>query len=191
MALKHEFNPSNEADEANPVLRLDARLTRIADRAAKAWQARTPSSRQTLTFGLYVGAALLGVGYVLITREILFLGVALLAYAGSVPGRQRGSLVEEIQMEVTGLPRHTLKYLAVGVLALGLLGVVSSLPFLLVSALGGGVDLGGIAGLLGGLSLSALKIADYIARTNPSDRDGDRERPVERVQSRMPVGAAA
>src|SRR5689334_5183037 len=117
MALNHETNPRHEAEDGNLIIRFDALLTTLGDRAATGWQARTPFSRQFLTLGLYVAAALLGGGYVLITREYFFLGVALLAYMGSLPGRQRGSLVEEIQLEVTGLPRHTLKYLAVGVLA--------------------------------------------------------------------------
>lgn len=189
MALKHEFNRLD--DGAGPVERLDAVLTRLADRWAERWQARTPFSRQGLTLGLYVTASLCGLGYVLLTREVLFLGVALLAYMGSAPGRQRGSLVEELQLEVSGLPRNTLKYLSVFVLGLGLFGIVSSLPFVLLGAATGdwaGVDL---PGTVGGLSLVALKAADYIARTNPSNRDGDRERPIERVRTRVAAPMAA
>ncbi len=189
MALDRETNPQREAGDGNPILRLDALLTVLADRAAARWQARTPFSRQILTLGLYVAAALLGVGYVLLTREYLFLGIGFLAYMGSLPGRQRGSLVEEIQLEVTGLPRHTLKYLAVGVLMIGLFGVVSSLPFLALTPLTGSFSLGDLASLLGGGALVVLKIADYISRTNPPDR-GDRERQIERVSSRAPIGAA-
>jgi hypothetical protein len=189
MALKHEFNRQSETGDENIILRLDAILTRLADQAAEAWQARTPFSRQGLTLGLYIATALLGAAYVLLTREFLFLGIALLAYAGSLPGRQRGSLVEEMQLEVTGLPRHTLKYLAVGILGIGLFGIATSLPFLLAAPLLGGLNLGDIAGMAGGTALTILKVADYIARTNPSGRDGDRERPVERVQRRASVGA--
>ncbi len=185
MALKHEFNRQNQTDETNPVLRIDAYLTRVADRVAEGWQRRSGGSRQALTLALYVAATLLGLGYVLLTREFLFLGIALLAYMGSLPGRQRGSLVEEMQLEVSGLPRHTTQYLGVGVFALGLFGLVSSLPFVFIN---GGVN--DIAGTLGGLALLVLKSADYIARTNPSDR-GDRERQIERIQSRVTVGAAA
>jgi hypothetical protein len=189
MALKHEFNRPSEADEGNIILRLDALLTRITDRAAEGWQARTPFSRQGLTLGLYITTALLGAAYVLLSREFLFLGIALLAYAGSLPGRQRGSLVEEMQLEVTGLPRHTMKYLAVGVLGIGLFGVVTSLPFVLAAPLAGGLNLHDLIDLLGGTSLTLLKLADYIARTNPSGRDGDRERPIERVRQRVTMGA--
>jgi hypothetical protein len=184
MTLKHEFNRQNQTDETNPILRIDASLTRVADRAAEGWRHRSGGSRQGLTLALYVGATLLGLGYALLTREFLFLGIAFLAYMGSLPGRQRGSLVEEMQLEVSGLPRHTLQYLAVGVLAIGLFGVASSFPFVF---LGGGVS--DIAGTLGGLALIVLKSADYIARTNPSDRNGDRERPIERIQSGVTVGA--
>lgn len=189
MALNHESNPHSEADDSNPILRLDARLTRLADSAAEGWQARTPFTRPGLTLGLYIAAALLGVGYVLLSHEYLFLGIGFLAYMGSMPGRQRGSLVEEIQMEATGLPRHTLKYLAVGVLAIGLFGLVSSLPLLLAAPLTGGIALGDLASVLGGGALTVLKVADYIARTNPSDR-GDRERQIERVGRRATMGAA-
>lgn len=185
MALKHEFNRQNQTDETNPILRIDAYLTRAADRAAEGWQHRTGGSRQGLTLALYVVATLLGLGYVLLTREFLFLGIAFLAYMGSLPGRQRGSLIEEMQLEVSGLPRHTTQYLGVGVFVLGLFGLVSSLPFVFIS---GGVN--EIAGTLGGLALLALKSADYIARTNPSDR-GDRERQIERISTKVTVGAAA
>lgn len=188
MALNQETNPQREAGDGNPILRLDALLTALADRVGARWQARTPFSRQGLTLGLYIGAALLGAGYVLLSREYLFLGVALLAYMGSLPGRQRGSLVEEIQLEATGLPRHTMKYLAVGVLALGLFGIVSNLPFVALAPFVGAFPLGEIAGVLGGGSLVVLKIADYIARTNPPDR-GDRERQIERVGRRATMGA--
>lgn len=182
MTLKHEFNRQNDSDESNPILRLDAYLTQFGDRAAVGWQRRVGSSRQNLTLGLYIAATLLGLGYVLLTREVLFLGIGLLAYLGSLPGRQRGSLVEEMQLEVSGLPRHTLQYLAVGVLGIGLFGIVSSLPFLLLD---GGIS--ELSGTLGGVALLLLKSADYIARTNPSDR-GDHERAVERIQSRIAVG---
>jgi len=186
MALKHEFNRQNQTDEADPILRIDGYLTHAADRLAEGWHHRSGGSRQTLTLALYVVATLFGLGYVLVTREFLFLGIAILAYAGSLPGRQRGSLVEEMQLEVSGLPRHTMLYLSVGVFALGLFGIVSSFPFIF---LGGGLN--DVAGTLGGLALIILKGADYIARTNPSDRNGDPERQIERVQSRITVGAAA
>ena len=185
MALKHEFNRQDQGDETNPLLRIDAYLARTADRAAEGWQRRSGGSRQALTLALYIVATLLGLGYVLLTREILFLGIALLAYMGSLPGRRRGSLVEEMQLEVSGLPRHTMQYLAVGVCALGTFGVVSSLPFMLIG--GGPSD---VAGTIGGLALLVLKGADYIARTNPADRNGDPERQIERVRSRVTIGAA-
>ena len=184
MALKHEFNRQSETGDENIILRFDATLTRLTDRAAEAWQARTPFSRQGLTLGLYIAAALLGAAYVLLTREYLFLGIALLAYGGSLPGRQRGSLVEEIQLEAAGLHRHTLQYLSVFVLAIGLFGVVSSLPFVILGAAGGGVAVSDLGGVVGGAALTVLKCADYIARTNPSDRNGDRERQIERVRSK-------
>ena len=191
MALKHEFNRQTDADEPNPVLRIDAILTDRADRLAEGVKNRLKISRQAQTLFLYMSATIAGLLYVILTREILFLGIAILAYMGSLPGRQRGSLVEEMQMEVTGLNRHALKYLAVAVLAMGLFGIVTSLPFMLMSlANGGGITAHDATGIVGGLALVLLKCADYVARTNPSDRNGDKERPVERVRTRaaMPMG---
>ena len=191
MALKHEFNRQNDADEPNPVLRIDAILTHRADRLAESVKNRLKISRQAQTLFLYLNATIAGLLYVVLTREILFLGIAILAYMGSLPGRQRGSLVEEMQMEVTGLNRHALKYLAVAVLAMGLFGIVTSLPFVMMSLVnGGGIVAKDAAGIVGGMALVLLKCADYVARTNPSDRNGDKERPVERVRARaaMPMG---
>ena len=184
MALKHEFNRQNDADQSNLVLWIDAVLTKRADRLAEAVKARLHISRQAQTLFLYLNATLAGLLYVVLTREFLFLGIAFLAYMGSMPGRQRGSLVEEIQLEVTGLHRHTLKYLAVFVLAIGVFGVVTSLPFMISGiASGAGIGMGELAGIAGGAALIILKCADYVARTNPTDK-GDKERPIERVRSR-------
>ena len=89
-------------------------------------------------------------------------------------------------MEVSGLHRHTMKYLSVFVLAIGVFGVVTSLPFMALDlANGAGIAMGDLAGVIGGTALIVPKCADYIARTNPSDRNGDKERPVERVRSRV------
>ena len=38
-----------------------------------------------------------------------------------------------------------------------------------------------LPGLVGGLALTALKVADYVARTNPSRPDGDAEKPLRRA----------
>ncbi len=188
MALKHEFNRQDNADEQNVVVRLDTLLTQQADRWAEGVKARLHLSRQAQTLFLYLCATIAGLLYVLLTREILFLGVAILAYMGSLPGRQRGSLVEEMQMEVSGLNRHAMRYLAVFILAIGTFGALTSLPFLLAGLFSGaGVAVSDLAGIIGGSALILLKFADYIARTNPSDRGGDPERKIERVQSRSAV----
>lgn len=185
MALKHEFNRQGDTDEQNAIVRLDAILTQRADRWAEGVQARLHISRQAQTLFLYLSATIAGLVYVVLTREFLFLGIAFLAYMGSLPGRQRGSLVEEMQLEVTGLHRHTLQYLSVLILAIGFFGIVTSLPFMVAGiAAGTGMAIGDLAGVIGGTALIILKAADYIARTNPSDRGGDPERQIERVQSR-------
>lgn len=187
MALKHEFNRQDDADHSNVVLWLDAVLTQRADRLAEGVKARLRLSRQVQTLFLYLSATVAGLSYVAITREVLFLGIALLAYMGSLPGRQRGSLVEEVQLEVSGLHRHTMKYLAVGVLAIGVFGVLSSIPFMMLDLMSGaGIGMGELSGVIGGLSLILLKCADYVSRTNPTDR-GDRERQIERVQRKAAV----
>ena len=190
MALKHEFNRESERDGGNPIVRLDAFLTQRADSLAEAWQARTRISRQALTLGLYVAATACGLAHVALSRELTFLGIAFLAYVGSAPGRQRGSLVEEMQMEVSGLPRDLLKYVGVFVLAAGLFGLATSLPFLLLDLTHGTIAVADLTGLAGGLALTILKLADYIARTNPSNK-GDRERPIERVRRAAAAPTAA
>lgn len=187
MALKHEFNRQSDADQSNLVLRVDAMMAQGADRWAEGVKVRLHLSRQAQTLFLYLSATITGLLYVMLTREVFFLGIAFLAYMGSLPGRQRGSLVEEIQTEVAGLHKHTMKYLAVFVLAIGVFGVLSSLPFMALDIVSGaGVRVGDLSGIIGGVALIVLKCADYVARTNPTDK-GDKERPVERVQRRASV----
>jgi hypothetical protein len=70
----------------------------------------TPVKRQGLTLDCNAIVSLLRFAYVPLAREVLFLGVAVLAYIGSAPGKQRRPLVEELQLEATGLPKHTQKY---------------------------------------------------------------------------------
>lgn len=181
MGLKHEFNRPDEG--AGLIERIDAYLTRTADHWAERWQAVTPLSRQGLTLGCYISASLCSLGYVVLTRQVLFLGVAWLAYLGSAPGKQRGSLIEELQLEVTGLPKHTLKYLSVFLFGLGLLGLLSALPELILGAFAGQLAPGGLSSIVGGLAFLFLKCADYIARTNPNHRDGDPEQLIGRVRN--------
>lgn len=191
MALKDALGRNSDGSERSPVERIDAALTQLADEWAERWQARTPFSRQGLTLALYAAATLGGLGYVALTGAFLFLGIALLAYAGSAPGKGRGSLVEEIQLEAAGLPRRTLKYLSVFMLGLGFFGILSGLPFVLAGLLGYGTPGAELPSVVGGLAITTLKVADYIARTNPSHRDGDPERPVERLRGGQRAPAAA
>jgi hypothetical protein len=181
MALKNEFNRGGDGRDGggpDPVVRLDAALTVVADRWAERWQARGGGSRQALTQGLYALAAGAAGVYVLLTGEWLFLGLGALAYAGGARGKQRGALIDEIQLEAVGLPRHTLKYLSVFLLGLGLFGLLSGLAAAVVDALLLGTPAPALPGLVGGLAITALKVADYIARTNPSRHDGDPEQPL-------------
>ena len=125
MALNDRLNRNGDGSDLTPVELIDAKLTQLADRWANDWQARTRQSRQSLTFDLYILATVAALIYVFLTHEFLFLGVAVLAYAGSAPGKRRGGLIDEIQLEVAGLPRRTLKYLGVFILGLGLYGLLS------------------------------------------------------------------
>ncbi len=104
MALKKEFNRGDGGRDADPVVRLDAALTVVTDRWAEGWQARGGQSRQELTLGLYAIAAGAAGAYVLLTGEWLFLGLGVLAYAGGARGKQRGALIDEIQLEAAGCP---------------------------------------------------------------------------------------
>ncbi len=181
MALKKEFNRGGggpDGSDPGPVVRLDAALAEAADRWAEGWQARSGRSREDLTLGLYAIAAGASGSYVLLTGEWLFLGLGVLAYAGGARGKQRGALIDEIQLEAVGLPRHTLKYLSVFLLGLGLFGLLSGLALVVLDVLLLGTPEAGLPGLMGGLAITALKVADYIARTNPSRHDGDPEQPL-------------
>ena len=191
MVLKRELNRTGDGGELSPIDRIDATLTRLADEGAERWQARTPINRQRLTAGLYVAAGLLGLACAALTRDLGYLTITVLAYVGGLPGKQRGSLVEEIQLEGAGLSRRTLKYLALVMIGAGLFALLSSLPFIVAGLLTGSGPGDDLPGALSGLALLVLKAADYIARTNPSDRGGDRERPVERIQSRVAAPMAA
>lgn len=175
----------------NPVERLDATLAGLADAGAGYWQSRTPFSRRALMMGFYLITILAGLGYVALTRQFAFLGILFLAYVGSLPGRRRGVLIEEIQLEAVGLPRRTLSYLSVFVLGLGLFGILTSLPSLVAATLGIGSLSPDWPGLVGGAALMALKVGDYIARTTPPDQDGDPERPVERLRAGSPHAGRA
>lgn len=191
MALKGELNRTGDGGERSPVDRIDATLTRLADEWAERWQARTPFSRQRLTSGLYVAAGLLGLVCAALTREVSFLTITVLAYVGGLPGKQRGSLVEEIQLEGAGLSRQTFKYLALVMIGAGLFALLTSLPFIVAGLLAGRGPGGDLPSALSGSALLILKAADYIARTNPSDRGGDRERPVECVRNHAAAPMAA
>jgi len=181
MALNDRLNRNGDGSDLTPVELIDAKLTQLADRWANDWQARTRQSRQSLTFDLYILATVAALIYVFLTHEFLFLGVAVLAYAGSAPGKRRGGLIDEIQLEAAGLPRRTLKYLGVFILGLGLYGLLSSAMMIPIYLLHGDAILPCLPGLVGGLALTALKVADYVARTNPSRPDGDAEKPLRRA----------
>ena len=191
MSLRHEFNQTSDGRGGDPklILRIDAALTRWADRWADRWQARRGQSRRGLTFDLYVIATVAAGGYVTLTGEWLFLGIGVLAYASGARGKQQGGLIDEMQLEAAGMPRHLLKYLGVFLLGLGLFGASSGFLLVLLDALIFGTVMMGLPSLIGGVAITALKVADYVARTNPRHHGGDPEVPMAwaRPPRAMPV----
>lgn len=175
MSLKRELNKRSSGDEPNPVVAIDSALSREADDWAERCAARTSLARDVITYAVYVVAALASLIYAVRTAQPLFLGIAVLAYAGSVPGRQRGSLIEEIQLEAAGLPRHTMQVINVFMVALGLFGIFSSVVLFALGLAAPAAFSFGFNSLAGGLAITALKIGDYISRTNPSRPSGHRE----------------
>lgn len=190
MSLRNQFNRGGTGGAQHPVEVLDLAFTREADNWAERFAARTSLARGAITTVFYLVAAVASFVYALRTAQPLFLGIAVLAYAGTMPGKQRGSLVEEIQLEAAGLPRHTMRYLNVFMLGLGLFGIFSSV---VVFAFGLAVPAAfsfGFNSLAGGLAITALKIGDYITRTNPSRPSGHREPPRHRVTQLAPAPVA-
>ncbi len=54
-----------------------------------------------------------------------------------------------------------------------------------------GTPVAALPGLVGGLAITALKVADYIARTNPSRHDGDPEQPLPWAWPRRALAVAS
>jgi len=149
---------------------LDRYLTNLGDRAGNYWFARTGASRGALTQGLYLFAAWAAMEHVVLAGDpsmLFVVGMALLALMGFT--RSRGGLVEQMQLEVLGLPRRTFIILRIWLLFLGLLSLATALGDLNVALLTGvPPTMEADKSLLVGCALTALQIGDYISRTNPT-----------------------
>jgi hypothetical protein len=149
---------------------LDRYLTHLGDRAGNYWFVRTGASRGALTQGLYLFAAWAAMEHVVVAGDptMLFVVVmSLLALMGLT--RSRGGLVEQMQLEVLGLPRRTFIILRIWLLFLGLLSLAMALGDLNVALLTGvAPTMETNKSLLLGCALTGLQIGDYISRTNPT-----------------------
>lgn len=149
---------------------LDRYLTHLGDRAGSYWFVRTGASRGALTQGLYLFAAWAAMQYVALARDpwmLVVVGMSLMALVGLT--RTRGSLVEQMQLEVLGLPRRTFVILRIWLLFLGLLSLAVALGALIVALqTGAPPTMETYKSLLLGCALTALQIGDYIGRTNPT-----------------------
>jgi hypothetical protein len=170
MALNDRYNRGGGRLE-----NLDRYLTHLGDRFGDFWWERTGLNRAVLTQALYLLAAWAALHAALWFHRPLLLGiagVALVALLGKTP-ISRGGLVEEMQVEVLGLPRRTFVVLRLWLLGLGLLNLAQATGELALAA-GSGLppSLQGVEFFLTGCAFTALQAADYIRRTNPSTPSG-------------------
>ena len=148
---------------------LDRYLTHLGDRAGNAWFHRTGINRSTLTQALYLLSAGASAQQLVFFRDpnaVWFLGLALFGLAGITTGR--GGVVEQMQMEVLGLPKNTFPFLRIFLLTMGLF-ILAQVAGSVLASLIGGAALPAEFGkqLLSGVAVTALQVSEYIRRTNP------------------------
>jgi hypothetical protein len=98
---------------------------------------------------------------------LVIVAISLLALVGIKPAR--GSVVEQMQIEVLGLPRRTFVILRLWLLALGLLSLAIALGDFAASVQSGtSLPADTIQSWLLGCALTAWQVSDYISRTNPT-----------------------
>jgi hypothetical protein len=169
MSLNDQYNRPDSTDEGRLVL-LDRYFTYLADRAGNYWRDHTGASRTLLTQGLYIFAAWAAMQHLLIVHDptmLAIVAISLLGLVGIKPAR--GTVVEQMQIEVLGLPRRTFVILRLWLLALGLLSLAIALGDLAASIQSGTpLPATAIQSWLLGCALSAWQIGDYISRTNPT-----------------------
>ncbi len=149
---------------------LDSYLTQLGDRAGNAWLDHGGGSRTILTQGLYLFSIWAGLQNVALFHDPMVLSLVALAMLGLMGiGQSRGNVVEQMQIEVLGLPRRTFVVLRLSLLAIGLLSLATAAGDLLVSLqTGTAIPVPAVDSWLMGLALTALQVSEYIRRTNPS-----------------------
>ena len=149
---------------------LDRYLTELGNRFGNYWWDRTVVDRSTLTQGLYLLAAWAGLQHTALFHRpmmLIWVGVSLFGLMGI--GQTRGTLVEQMQIELLGLPKQTFAFLRLFVLSIGLLSLATAAGQLLVSLqTGTAIPMEATSSLLTGLALTGLQVSEYIRRTNPS-----------------------
>jgi hypothetical protein len=148
---------------------LDRYLTHLGNRAGNAWHDRTGVSRHVLTQGLTLFAIWAALQNFMISRNLLMVVIAGLAFLGLRGMTQsRGGLVEQIQVEALGLPRWTFALLRLMLLTVGSLALARATGGLaLALQTGTPVPFEACEALLKGAALVSLQAGDYIRRTNP------------------------
>jgi hypothetical protein len=169
MSLNDRYNRSDNSDEGRLVL-LDRYFTYLGDRAGNYWRNHTGASRTALTQALYIFAAWAAMQHLLIVHDptmLVIVAISLLALVGIRPAR--GTVVEQMQIEVLGLPRKTFVILRLWLLVLGLLSLAIALGDLAASIQSGTpLPADAIQSWLLGCALTAWQVSDYISRTNPT-----------------------
>ena len=149
---------------------LDRYLTELGNRFGNYWWDRTGVDRSTLTHGLYLFAAWAGLQHTALFYDpmmLVWVGVALFGLMGI--GQTRGTVVEQMQIELLGLPKQTFAFLRLFVLSIGLLSLATAAGELLLSLqTRTAIPMEATSSLLTGLAMTGLQVSDYIRRTNPS-----------------------
>ncbi len=167
MSLNDRYN---RAGGRGRLENLDRYLTQLGDRVGNAWLDHGGGSRTILTQGLYLFSVWAGLQHVALFHNpmmFLFVGLALLGLLGV--SQPSGSLVEQMQVEVLGLPKWIFAFLRIWLLSLGLFSLALALGYaLLAIQTGTALPMDTAMSLLDGCTLVALQASEYIRRTNPS-----------------------
>ncbi len=167
MSLNDRYNRGSGTGRLE---KLDRYLTELGNRFGNYWWDHTGVDRSTLTQGLYLFAAWAGLQHTALFHDpmmLVWVGVSLFGLMGI--GQQKGNVVEQMQIELLGLPKQTFAFLRLFVLSIGLLSLATAAGELLLALqTGTALPMTATGSLLTGLAMTGLQISDYIRRTNPS-----------------------
>ncbi|MDP9469842.1 MAG: hypothetical protein M3Q71_04125 [Chloroflexota bacterium] len=166
MSLNDRYNCGGSGRLEN----LDNHLTQLGDRAGNAWLNRGGGSRTVLTQGLYLFSIWAGLQHVALFHNPMILMIVGLALFGLLGVTQSsGGVVEQMQVEVLGLPKSTFAFLRILLLGAGLFSLATAMGYVLVAVqTGTALPMAAAMSLLHGCTLVALQAGEYIRRTNPS-----------------------